>query len=136
MDLTMLLMTTSIFAGVHMMLFIFAATVALIYYRRCKKLQRQIELDLEAGREEAEYARQTAATMYNAGTTATSHARAERRQRRRREELRRQASEGVPHQSDGAREGEERDVPDLRPTTTRKPTRDAGEGANDEAPAA
>lgn len=108
----MLLMTTSIFAGVHMMLFIFAATIALIYYRRCKKLQRQIAQDIEACREEDEHTQHGAG---NEGTASTSRARAERRQRRRREEFRRQASEGAFNFSDAFPRGEEREMMDLRP---------------------
>lgn len=124
MDLTMLLMTTSIFAGVHMMLFVFASTLALIYYRRYKKLQRQIAHDAEAYRGEDEHAGREVSTE---GTAATTRARMERRQRRRREEFRRQASEGASNFSDVAHRVNDREMMALRPTTTRESKGDANE---------
>lgn len=122
MDLTMLLMTTSIFAGVHMMLFMGAATIALIYYRRYKKLKREVAQDHEACCEEERTQRAA-----NAGTTAANSARArgERRQRRRREEFRRQVTEANSDLDDVTSHAHDSGTVNSRPTTTREPKRDA-----------
>lgn len=53
MDMTMLLIGSSIAAGAHMVLFWGAATLAWIYFKRCRKLRAQIaEGDISEDRDE------------------------------------------------------------------------------------
>jgi hypothetical protein len=114
MDLSLLLMTASISAGVNMILFFLASAVALLYYKRFKKLQQQIAQDAEALREGAD---PSEASAQPRGNVIANRAREERRQRRRREEFRPQAQEDVPYLNNTPPKVEERDMMELRPAS-------------------
>lgn len=124
MDLSVLLMTASISAGVNMMLFFVAASVAVLYYKRFKKLQRQIAQDAEAFDQDAEPSEPSVQRPSNA---SSNRARMERRQRRRREEFRRQVQEGISNLSDIPSRVENRGAVELRPLppkTAKEPKKD------------
>lgn len=111
MDLSVLLMTASISAGVNMVLFFGAFALVFVYRKKLKKLQRQVAQDAEAA---AEYEGRNE-PAHRPNHAAATRARHERRQRRRREEFRRQATEGVSNLDDIPSRIEDREPVELRP---------------------